>query len=266
MESLCQNMHALLAKCTGRWGIVITSKDGRMHFEWNPNMGFPAASMIKVPIMVSIIMQAAVGKLDLENRVTVGDEQITGGAGILKDLSPGHSFTIEELVTLMIILSDNTATNVLLDMISMDQVNETMASLGLCSTILQRKMMDFGAAEQGLENYTTAADMARLFTAIEEGNIGLPERWNAKMVDILRRQQIRDKLPFFLPEETVLAHKTGTLPGVEHDGGILYYPGGSCVVSVFSADLAANHEGLQLIASMGKCIYDHMIGEIEING
>lgn len=261
MEALTRKIHNLLAQYTGRWGIVISNKYTGEHFELNPAMVFPAASMIKVPIMATIMMEAAAGKLDLEDRAIIGSEHMTGGAGILKELKPGHTLTIEELVTLMIIISDNTATNVLIDIVGMDQVNHTVTALGLQSTILQRKMMDFKAAEEGKENYTTAKDMNILFSAIEDGAILPAKTWNAKMLDILKRQQVRDKLPFFLPEETVLAHKTGTLAGVEHDGGILYYPGGSCVVSVLTADLAANHEGLQLVARIGESIYHHMMGE-----
>jgi len=116
--------------------------------------------------------------------------------------------------------------------------------------------MDCDAARAGKENETSAQDMALLFEIIENRK-SLPDEYHTLMLDILKRQQVRDKLPFYLPEETVLANKTGTLEGVEHDGGILYLPSGSYIISIFAADLEANYHGLQLVASLGKLIYDH---------
>jgi beta-lactamase class A len=183
-----------------------------------------------------------------------------GGAGILFELRPDISMTIRELATLMIILSDNTATNMLIDRIGMKAVNETMYKLGLHATILRRHMMDFAAAQRGEENQTTALEMAQMFEIILNST-GLPHEYSALMLDILKRQQVRDKLPFYLPEETVLAIKTGTLPGAEHDGGILYLPTGTYIISIFTAGLRANYEGLQLVARLGKIIYDHFTKE-----
>jgi beta-lactamase class A len=181
----------------------------------------------------------------------------TGGAGILKELRSGITMTVRELVTLMIILSDNTATNMLIDLIGMDAVNKTMTGLGLKSTVLRRRMMDFAAAQTGQENTTSAADLTLLFTVIND-SLGLPPAYGALMLDILTRQQVQDKLPFYLPPETVLAHKTGTLAGVEHDGGILFVPGGPYIICILTADLVTNVQGLQLVANIGKTIYEHL--------
>jgi beta-lactamase class A len=96
-----------------------------------------------------------------------------------------------------------------------------------------------------------------MFTGIYTDNLGLPQEYGALMLDILTRQQIRDKLPFYLPEEIVIANKTGTLPAAEHDAGILFLPGGPYIISVMTGDLVANYEGIQLIASIGKTVYEH---------
>lgn len=258
MEELARQIHELLGQYVGRWGIVIIDQRTGECFTLNQHMIFPAASMIKVPVMVTVFQQAAAGMLALDDRVTITSESLAGGAGVLKELQPGHSLTISELVTLMIILSDNTATNLLIDRVTMEAVNTAMTELGLQSTVLQRLMMDFAAATAGKENYTTAADQARLFQAIAGNVPGLTLPGGDAMLTILKRQQVRDKLPFYLPEDTVLAHKTGTLPGVEHDGGIVYGSAGSCVVCVLTADLAVNYKGLQLVAQIGKYIYDYL--------
>lgn len=257
MEELRQKIENTLAGYTGRWGIVIYNYSNGQKLEINPHMVFPSASMIKIPIMYEIMRQAANGQINLDQALIVSSEFRTDGAGILKELRPEISMTIRELVTLMIILSDNIATNMLIQLLSMDAVNKTMKDLGLQSTVLRRLMMDFEAAAAGKENDTSPADLALILTAIYD-HIGVPSEYSTLMLDILKRQQVRDKLPFYLPEETVIAHKTGTLPGVEHDGGILFLPGGPYIICILTADLASNVQGLQLVALLGKVIYEHL--------
>ena len=263
MEILHQKIATLLASYMGRWGIKIINKSTGEVLEINPDMVFPAASMIKVPIMYEIMAQAAAGIIDLEASLVVTSGVRVGGAGILQELRPDITMTVRELVTLMIILSDNTATNMLINLVGMDAVNATMADLGLKSTKLRRQMMDFDAAQAGKENHTCASDVALLFGILERRQHLTPE-YSTLMLDILKRQQVRDKLPFYLPEETVLANKTGTLTGVEHDGGILYLPSGSYIIAILTADLEANYQGLQLVASIGKVIYEHYIDLEEV--
>jgi beta-lactamase class A len=258
MEELHRKIEDVLAAYTGRWGIVIIDQSTGDRLEQNPEMVFPSASMIKVPIMYEIMRQAADGMIYLNEPLIVTSSARVGGAGILQELRPNITMTIRELVTLMIVLSDNTATNMLIDRIGMDAINKTMASLGLKSTLLRRRMMDFDAARAGKENQTSAYDLALLFKVIYNSD-GVPLKYGSMMLDILKRQQVRDKLPFYLPEETVLANKTGTLLGVEHDGGILFLPSTSIIISILTDHLAANYEGLQLIAKLGKVIYDHYI-------
>lgn len=260
MEELRRKIENFLESHTGRYGMVIINQSTQDRLEINPHMTFPAASMIKVPIMYEIMGQAAAGTIKLEDSLIVTKDACVGGAGILCELRPGITMTIKELVTLMIILSDNTATNMLIDLIGMDAINDRMASLGLHSTILRREMMDFDAARAGKENNTSAADLALLFGAIA-GSQDVPREYGLQMLDILKKQQVRDKLPFYLPEDIVLAHKTGTLPGAEHDGGILYLPGGTYIICILTADLEANYQGLQLVACIGKIIYDHFAND-----
>jgi beta-lactamase class A len=257
MEELRQKIENALAGYTGRWGIVVHNHSNGQKLELNSHMVFPSASMIKVPIMYEVMRQAAVGLINLDSSLIVRDEFRTGGAGILKELRPEINMTIRELVTLMIILSDNTATNMLIQLLGMDRINKTIKDLGLQSTVLRRFMMDFDAAAAGQENDTSPADLALLFAIIFD-HVGLPSEYGTLMLDILKRQQVKDKLPFYLPEEMIIAHKTGTLPGVEHDGGILFLPDSPYIICIFTADLTDNVQGLQLVAYLGKVIYEHL--------
>lgn len=259
MKELRRTIEAMLAEYTGRFAVVIVHPPTGGRLDINRDMIFPSASMIKVPIMYEIMRQAATGRLSLDEFLTVTADVRTDG-GILQELRPDITMTIRELVTLMTVLSDNTATNMLIDRIGMASVNHTMADLGLTATVLRRRMMDFAAARAGNENETSAADLALLFEIILNST-GLPRTHSTWMLDILKRQQIQDKLPFYLPEETVLAHKTGTLTGVEHDGGILFLPGGPYIICVLSSGLAANYRGLQLGARIGKAVYDYFLAK-----
>lgn len=254
MEKLHNQLTSLLAEYDAEAGIVIIARGARL--EINPAQVFPSASLIKVPILYEIMRQAAGGELSLEEEITVRSENRVGGAGILTELRPDIPMTIRELAHLMIVLSDNTATNLLIDRIGLEAVNRTLAHLGLSATILRRRMMDFEAAREGRENMTSAADMAQML-AILTNSTGVPPAYGALMLDILKRQQVRDKLPFYLPEDIVIANKTGTLPGFEHDAGILYLPTGAISVSVLTGNLKFNYLGLQLVARIGQLVYQH---------
>ncbi|VBB08987.1 Hypothetical protein LUCI_4273 [Lucifera butyrica] len=260
MKELRHKVQSVLSGAGGRWSIVIINQATRERLEINPAMVFPAASMIKVPILYELMRQVAAGQLSLDESLIVAGASRVGGAGILQELRPDIAMTLRELAILMIVLSDNSATNLLIERVGMNAVNQTMTALGLTSTVLRRRMMDFEAARTGRENETCATDLALLFELIYTSH-GLPDQYGALMVDILKRQQIRDKLPFYLPEETILANKTGTLPGVEHDGGILFLPGGPYIICVLSGDLTFNYQGIQLIARIGKIVYEHLYEE-----
>lgn len=120
MEALRQKIEDILAADTGCWGMVVTNHATGARLELNPEMVFPAASMIKVPIMYEIMRQTAAGKLSLDETLVVTSGYRTGGAGILKELRPDITMTVRELVTLMIIVSDNIATNMLIDLAGMN--------------------------------------------------------------------------------------------------------------------------------------------------
>ena len=256
MEKLRRKIDTILAGYAGRWGIVILNHSNGEKLEINPEMVFPSASMIKVPIMYEVMRQAAAKIITLDQALIVKDTFRVDGAGILKELRPDIPMTIRELVTLMIILSDNTATNMLINLVGINSINKTMTDLGLKATVLRRYMMDFDAALAGNENDTSAADLAFLFAAIHDSS-ELPSDYSTLMIDILKRQQVQDKLPFYLPEGTPIAHKTGTLPGVEHDGGILFLPNGPYIICILTADLTVNFQGIQLVSIIGKVIYEH---------
>lgn len=204
---------------------------GRLHVAaWEPDAAdrpllisadevVTAASTIKVPILAAALDEVDAGRLDLAQPTAIPSRR-TGGSGVLQALPSLHTLTLADLLTLMIIVSDNTATNVIIDLIGMERVNQFCAGAGLKGTVLRRKMMDADAARLGLENTTTAHDQATLLDAIAWSNpLSAPLR--AFALQALEQQQFNDGLPSLLPDEVIVAHKTGELPGVRHDVGVI---------------------------------------------
>lgn len=187
---------------------------------------FSSASLIKVPIMVAVLQQAESGRLPLSRQLPLDAVPRVGGSGVLTELADTDRLSVRDLLTLMIVISDNLATNLLIDAIGMDVVNESAAAAGLPDTRLRRTMMDLEACRVGLENHTTARDMTVLLEQIALGR-GLFGNQESYVVarDALARQQLNDRLPGQLPVGADFAHKTGELAGIRHDAGYLSLDG-----------------------------------------
>lgn len=179
----------------------------------NEEAVFQSASLIKVLILVELLREVDSGKVSLEETL--------GGA------------SIGSLAEQMITVSDNAATNLIIDRIGFDAVNALARDLGLDQTHLGRKMLDFEAQARGEDNFTSASDMAALFTAIWDGEVLSPESREFAL-SALERQQLNSKLPAGLPSGTRVLHKTGELEGIEHDAGIVVVPEGAFVITALT--------------------------------
>ena len=219
---------------------------------------FPSASTIKLVIMACLLDQVKTGRLSLEEPVVLTEEMRTGGDGILKELSAGHRFSLREILTLMIIVSDNTATNILIELLGMDAINEMAGKLGLSRTVLGRRMMDSEARKQGKDNYTCADDIAHILELIYERKcVDTPS--SRLMLDILRRQQQSGRLQLYLPEEVEIAHKCGDLDFLEHDAGIVLLPKRPYLIVVLTRDNPTNKDGREVIGTVSRMGYEEML-------
>lgn len=215
----------------------------------------PSASTIKLVIMAELLARVHAGTMRLEDTVTITPEMRTGGDGILKELEPGHTFTLREIVTLMIIVSDNEATNLLIDLLGMERINARAAAMGLKSAHLGRKMMDSEAKKQGRDNFICAEDMEHILTQIYRGQL-IGEAESRLMLDILLRQQQSGRLQLYLPEEVAVAHKCGDLDLLENDGGIVLVPERPYVLVVLTSQMPSNKEGREVIGHVSRLVYD----------
>ncbi len=186
----------------------------------SPEHRFPAASLAKVPILVEVARQVEFGMLAWDTRYTISADTHATSSDVLANLSADLRPTLRDLAHLMITVSDNTASNVLLDLVGMEAVNVTMHQLGLYDTRIERHFIDFAARKAGQENWTTAGDMALLFSFFCADV--LPGR--NEMLNMLFRQNDTTSTPAYWDEEIPYAHKTGELAGILHDAGILYPP------------------------------------------
>jgi beta-lactamase class A len=213
----------LLNRLGGRVACVALSQEegaSRVLVSLNPHEVFPAASLAKVPILVELARQLSQPESAYrwETRLEVPEEARVASDGVLADLSPDLRPTIQDVAHLMITISDNTASNMLLDLLGMEAINATMRELGLHETRLERRFIDFAARRAGRDNWTSAADMVQLFEHIYHGRI--PER--ERLLKILLRQNDYRILPGYWGEDEPFAHKTGGLEGILHDAGFLF--------------------------------------------
>jgi beta-lactamase class A len=224
---------------------------------YNENIVVPSASLIKIPIMMEILNQVKEGKLSLKQRITVEDN-VKVPFSILNLLESGNSYTLKDVITLMIIQSDNTAANILMDLAGMDNVNNYVKNLGIKNTVLQRKMMDSEARKEGRENKTTAAEMAKFFEIIYKGERA-KESYSVIMKNILTAQLDNSVMRLNIPDDTLIAHKTGDLDGISHDAGIVYLPNVDYIFCGLTWDAVTNNFARETIGKISKIAYDYFI-------
>lgn len=235
--------------------LVLDEEAPRELVSINADMLFPAASIAKMPILVEAARQVSLGMLAWETCYAVRESARVFSAGVLADLAPDLCPSLHDMAHMMIAISDNTASNMILELVGMETVNETMLQLGLTSTRLERRFMDYAARRAGRENWTCAADIALLCSYFCMDL--LPER--EKMLAMLLHQNDDTLLNAYWGDEIPFAHKTGALAGVLHDAGIFYPPhavGTSIVVVVLTAEQKDEPLTRYTIARIGKLIYE----------
>ena len=240
----------------GRLGVVVRvpGEDAPI-VALDADASFPSASIIKLPILWTFFRAVDQGELDPAERWMLAPEAVVEGTGVLRFLDVGLRPTLLDLATLMVIVSDNTATNALIDRLTIERVNADLAALGLAHTALRRRMFDFEARARGLDNVTTPRDMARLLCRFALGN-GLSVASAEQARQILLAQQLNAGLPARLPFGTPWAHKTGNLPGLLHDAGWLEGEDGRpVVVAAFTDRLRNDGDGALALAHVGEAVF-----------
>lgn len=258
MEILKEKIQEELNGFHGRIGLGIDIGDTKPIY-LNSQDVFQSASLIKIPILLSVLLAHNKGEINIQRPVTISNENIVGGSGVLQALSNGLTLSVKDLMSLMIIVSDNTATNVLIDLLGIEAINATFKEIGLEQTKLNRKMMDFAAIKQGIDNQTTPEEMIHCLKLVNKfKHFGIDGRNIAR--DTLKHQQFRDKLPALVNEDKIMVfNKTGELSNVQHDCAIFDYQGRIGYVAVLMDRLDDQETAKQTIRKIGKHISDFFI-------
>ncbi|MGE0885178.1 MAG: serine hydrolase [Blastocatellales bacterium] len=294
MERLRAHLQEMVNAFPGTMGVAVYDIGASKMILINGDKLFPMASAYKIPILVEVFRQAEAGKFSLDDRVELTADDRTLGSGILTLMSPGLKPTIRDLATLMIILSDNEATDILLNKVGTENVTATMRKFGLNNIRVDRTtfemirdyiaLIDDGARDKSkqqlmsrprldtatpervakadaefakiMKDVASPHDMARLLEMIVLGKAA-SEQSCRQMMTILNRQQFNHRLPRYLPENTGFAHKTGTIGSTTNDAGVMFIRGNAIAMVVFTMDKRSGRgEVEEQMGRLARVVYD----------
>lgn len=228
-----------------------------MDFYHNKDRKFIAASVIKLPVMLACFRKVRDGELILADTHVFEERMRTGGSGELKNQKAGIKLSLKELVHLMIARSDNTASNMVIEITGDAYINEFFKKEGYEETVLNRRIMDFYARKRGRENYTSCSDTEKMLTEIYRNYMGNDYAYIV-MLRFLLAQKVNDRLPKKLPSDVPVAHKTGLERGVVHDAGIIFSPNADYILCVFTQGSKNYKKAKEFIADISKLVYDYL--------
>lgn len=263
LDRLRASVERITTSVDATWGIYVKSLDTGEELAINADQPMDTMSVIKIPLMVEVFEQVKAGKLSLSDRYTLAAADVLPGTGVLRSLEPGAVVTVKDLVTLMIIVSDNTATDVLYRLVGgPGAVTARMSALGLTKTRAvdyARAWFDALNAERDRAKFhregrhpfglSTPREIGELLERMERGTL-VDKTSSDQMLRILRGQIYRTRIPRFL-SGFAIPHKTGDfLPYIANDVGVLEAPGATVVVSIFTANHFGN--GWMLEEAIGR--------------
>lgn len=239
----------------GLAGVAIKDLATGDEFFVNPDTVFPQASSIKIHILAELYRQDRAGKLDVNAVVALPDSARTGGSSELQLLS-APSMTLRDYAILMIVRSDNTATNLLIDLLGMDAINASLVAWGLPEIKLQRRMIDLQAVAENRDNVATPRAMMRSLEKIYHGEV-VDRATSNEVLKVLQLPRPASGLRAPLPSGVRIAHKTGSNAGVRCESGIVFLEQRPYVISVMTSFGASSAEAGALIEKVAHLAYGY---------
>lgn len=270
MDRLKEQVDKTLAGQKGIFAVAFKDLSSGETLLLNEHEPFHAASTMKTPVLIEVYKQVAEGKLSLTDSIVIKNEfnSIVDGSPFNLDIGDdseeqlynqvGKKRTLYDLVYDMIIVSSNLATNLVIELADAKQVTQTMRTLGANDIQVLRGVEDQKAFDAGLNNTTTAYDLMVIFEKLALGQAVNAEA-DQQMIHILLDQKFNEIIPARLPKEVKVAHKTGSITGVQHDSGIVILPNGKKYVLVtLSKELKDKEKGIEAMAQVSELIYHYV--------
>ena len=265
LEGAKNSVLARIEKSGADVGIAFHTLDGKYEWYSRADESFHAASTMKVPVLIELFHQVKDGKLKLSDPLAVRNEfrSIADGSPFKLDAADdseadlykaeGQTRTISQLAELMITVSSNLATNLLIEKLGVENIRATVHSLGADGMNVLRGVEDGKAFEKGMNNTTTARSLATLMTAIADGR-AVDAESSQQMTAILERQKFNEAIPAGLPVGTRVAHKTGDITKVHHDAAIVYAKR-PFVLVILVRGITEDKEAYKLMAAIARDLY-----------
>jgi beta-lactamase class A len=269
-----QRIHTAIGSFPGSVSLYAKNLDTGASYALRADAPVPTASTIKLPIMVELFAEAEAGTLDWNQKLLLSDQDKVSGSGVLTELSGGDSLPIRDLMHLMIVVSDNTATNLILDRIGGNAVNARMVALGLQQTAVMRKIMQKGpdgtteeGKKPGREQWGTGRscprDMVVILEKLYRGEL-VSKAASAEMINVLKRQRDHEGAGRDM-NDTVIASKAGALDHLRSDVAIVYSSHGPVAMaitvnSIPKVDYGADNPGNLLISALSQVLVEELAG------
>jgi beta-lactamase class A len=270
IEDLRSRVEAELKKQPGVFAVAYKNLSTGEELLIGQDVLFHAASTMKTPVMIEVYKQASMGRFSLDDSILVYNEfrsivdSTLFSVDSLDDSEHelykqiGKKKRIYDLVYDMIISSSNLATNIVIDLVHPRRVTATARGLGARKIQILRGVEDTKAFEKGLINATTAVDLMVIFEKLAQGKVVDQQSCDA-MIKILLDQRFNDIIPAKLPSDVKVAHKTGSITGVQHDSGIVFLPDGrKYVLVLLSKELKDADAATKSMANVSEMIYQHV--------
>ena len=265
LNKLVKSINNYVENFNGVAGVSIKDLSTNWYFGINDDLIFPTASSIKIPILLKLIESSEDSKLDLLKNIEITEKMKSRGSGVIHKMNGTINLTIENLAILMINLSDNTATNLCIDIAGQDDVNKMLEDYEFISMRLNRKMQDYTAIKEGRENLSSVKEMNLILEMLDSSNAIKPEVAK-KVLNIL---SLNKSTPISqpLPENIIVAGKTGGMPGVRCETAIIYLTNRKYILTVMtsyggngsspSKQSTGEHNGSDLISEISLQTYKY---------
>lgn len=245
----------------GKYSFFFEDLDGGYVYGYNEHEPMTAAGCMKLPIAVALIKEEELGNINFLDKIKIETKDKVYGTGIIHEFGE-RDYTVFELLVAMLIQSDNTAANKIIEILGIEKINETIKKLGLKNTNLNRKTRDERNPDVEIENITTAYDLCMIWKHLYNATY-LDRKNSTMLIDILTRQQIKNKLGLYIPEESKysISSKSGDKHGVENDTELIHLSKGNFTFTVMSEGVPNSVYGTVTLAKCGKMMWDFVMNQ-----